>query len=30
LAEIWDYYRSNKVMGKFPELFNLYDEYELF
>ena len=28
LAEIWDYYRSNKVIGKFPEMFNLYDEYE--
>ena len=28
LAEIWDYYKSNKVMGKHPELFNLYDEYE--
>ena len=28
LAEIWDYYRSKKVMGKFPEQFNLYDEYE--
>ena len=28
LAEIWDYYRSRKVMGKHPELFNLYDEYE--
>ena len=28
LAEIWDYYRSRKVMGKHPEQFNLYDEYE--
>ena len=28
LAEIWDYYRSKKVMGKHPEQFNLYDEYE--
>ncbi|MBO6026311.1 MAG: 1-acyl-sn-glycerol-3-phosphate acyltransferase [Bacteroidales bacterium] len=27
LAEIWDYYRSIKVMGKFPELFNLYEDY---
>ena len=24
LAEIWDYYRSIKVMGKHPEQFNLY------
>lgn len=28
LAEIWDYYRSIKVMGKHPEQFNLYDEYK--
>ena len=28
LAEIWDYYKSIKVMGKHPELFNLYDQYE--
>lgn len=28
LAEIWDYYRSIKVMGKHPELFNLYDDYK--
>ena len=28
LAEIWDFYRSNKIMGKHPELFNLYEEYE--
>ena len=28
LAEIWDYYRSRKVMGKHPEQFNLYEEYE--
>ena len=28
LAEIYDYYRSRKVMGKHPEQFNLYDEYE--
>lgn len=28
LAEIWDYYRSCKVMGKHPELFNLYDDYK--
>ena len=28
LAEIWDYYKSIKVMGKHPEQFNLYDEYE--
>ena len=27
LAEIWDYYRSLKVMGKYPEQFNLYDDY---
>lgn len=27
LAEIWDYYKSIKVMGKFPELFNLYESY---
>ena len=27
LAEIWDYYRSIKVMGKHPEQFNLYDDY---
>ena len=27
LAEIWDYYKSIKVMGKRPEQFNLYDEY---
>lgn len=27
LAEIWDYYRSIKVMGKHPEQFNLYEEY---
>lgn len=24
LAEIWDYYRSNKITGKHPEQFNLY------
>ncbi len=28
LAEIWEYYKSIKVMGKHPEQFNLYDEYE--
>lgn len=28
LAEIWDYYRSIKVMGKHPEQFNLYDDYK--
>ena len=28
LAEIWDYYKSIKVMGKRPELFNLYDQYK--
>ena len=28
LAEIWDYYRSIKVMGKHPEQFNLYEEYK--
>ena len=28
LAEIWDYYKSIKVMGKHPEQFNLYDLYE--
>ena len=28
LAEIWDYYRSIKVMGKHPEQFNLYDSYK--
>lgn len=27
LAAIWDYYKSIKVMGKHPELFNLYEEY---
>ena len=27
LADIWDYYRSNKVMGKHPEQFNLYESY---
>ena len=27
LAEIWDYYRSIKVMGKHPEQFNLYESY---
>lgn len=28
LAEIWEYYKSIKVMGKHPEQFNLYDYYE--
>lgn len=28
LAEIQDYYKSIKVMGKHPEQFNLYDEYK--
>ena len=28
LEEIYDFYRSRKVMGKHPEQFNLYDEYE--
>lgn len=28
LTEIWEYYKSIKVMGKFPEQFNLYDEYK--
>ena len=28
LAEIWDYYKSIQVMGKYPEKFNLYDEYK--
>ena len=28
LTEIWDYYRSIKVMGKHPEQFNLYDDYK--
>ena len=28
LNEIWDYYRSIKVMGKHPEQFNLYDDYK--
>ena len=28
LAEIWDYYKSIKVMGKHPEQFNLYDYYK--
>lgn len=28
LAEIWDYYKANKVMGKYSEKFNLYDEYK--
>lgn len=28
LAEIWDYYRGIKVMGKHPEQFNLYDDYK--
>lgn len=28
LAEIWDYYTSMKVMGKHPEQFNLYDNYQ--
>lgn len=28
LAEIQDYYKSIKVMGKHPEQFNLFDEYE--
>lgn len=27
LAEIWDYYKSIKVMGKHPEQFNLYEQY---
>ena len=27
LAEIWDYYRSIKVMGKHPEQFNLFESY---
>ena len=27
LEEIWDFYRINKVMGKHPERFNLYEEY---
>ena len=27
LAEIWDYYKSIKVMGKHPEQFNLYELY---
>lgn len=27
LAEIWEYYRSIKVMGKHPEQFNLYETY---
>ena len=28
LAEIWDYYKSIKVVGKHPEQFNLYDSYK--
>lgn len=28
LAEIWDYYRSIKVMGKHPKQFILYDDYK--
>ena len=28
LAEIWDYYKTIQVMGKYPEKFNLYDEYQ--
>ena len=28
LAEIWEYYKSIKVMGKHPEQFNLYDYYK--
>ena len=28
LAEIWDYYRSIKVMGRHPKQFNLYDDYQ--
>ena len=27
LTEIWDYYKSIKVMGKHPEQFNLYESY---
>lgn len=26
LAEIWDYYRSKKISGKHPEMFNLYED----
>ena len=29
LTEIWEYYKSIKVMGKHPEQFNLYDYYEV-
>jgi 1-acyl-sn-glycerol-3-phosphate acyltransferase len=28
LEEIWDYYKSIKVVGKYPEQFNLYDAYK--